>query len=389
MRILFIKEQRCLSGIEGIGKNIIYRCIELNERGVDYLVIYNALDELYELMLANKINVIYLPFPPKSVKYILYKRYVVYKFRNKFQDLIKLHNITHIHVHNAYILDFLSKSWNVPITAHHHSSFSVNEPIRYFNFSSILKPKVFLKKFYEKLIVFNYSKSERIVAVSMGAKKTLIDKYCADKTKINVVYNGITKINVNQYKDIKNDLGFSENDKVVLSVGRITQSKGVEEFCEVAKSFSKIKDLKFVFVGGNICDEYSNNIKAKYSKWVTFTGVRSDILRFYKSSYIFLFLSHREACPNVVIESMYFKLPIIGWRVPGVSELVKDNHNGFICPFGDLDAVQKKLKVLLADNKEYQRIANNAFLEKNKYTIEENTDKIFDIFKKIPIQCVV
>ena len=78
---------------------------------------------------------------------------------------------------------------------------------------------------------------------------------------------------------------------------------------------------------------------------------------------------------------MHFKLPIIGWQVPGVSELVKDNHNGFICPFGDLDAVQKKLNVLLADKNEYQRISHNAYLERSKYTIEENTDKILRIFQ--------
>ena len=389
MCILFIKEQRCDSGIEGIGKNIIYRCTELNKRGIDYLVLYNALDQLYDLMIANRVNVIYEPFPPKSFKYILHKRGVVYKFRKKFLDIIRLYKITHIHVHNAYILDFLSKSWNIPITAHHHSSFSVNEPIRYLNFSSIWNPKVFLKKFYEKLVVFNYNKSDRIVAVSNGSRKTLIDKYGAEEKKIIVVYNGITKINFNHYKDIKDELGFCEEDKVILSVGRITQSKGVEDFCEVAKSFSEIRNLKFVFVGGNICDEYSNNIKSKYSQWVTFTGVRSDILRFYKSSYIFLFLSHREACPNVVIESMSFKLPVIGWNVTGVSELIRDCNNGYICPFGDIDAVHKKIRILLSDDREYQRISQNACLEKNKYTIEENTDKILDIFKKIPLQCVV
>ena len=78
---------------------------------------------------------------------------------------------------------------------------------------------------------------------------------------------------------------------------------------------------------------------------------------------------------------MYFKLPIIGWHVPGVSELVKDNHNGFICPFGDMDAVQEKLNVLLADKNEYQRISYNAYLERCKYTIKENTDKILSIFE--------
>lgn len=383
LKILFLKEKRTKSGIEGVGKNIIYRCIELNKRGIDYLVLYNGKDDLYQLMLDFQVNVQYLPFPSKSPRNILHKRYEILKFRKIIHNIIISNAINHIHVHNAYLLDFLNKSWGIPVTAHHHSAFIENKLIRYFYFKSVLNPKNLLKDIYNKLIVFNYSKADKIIAVSENARSTVIDKYGVNARKVNVVYNGINDMDVLHYKNSKHELGFTETDIVILSVGRVTKAKGVEEFCELAKLHVSDDSLKFVFVGGFNCKKYYKEIVSKYSEYVLFTGLRKDVLSFYRISHVFLFLSHREACPNVVIESMYFKLPIIGWHVPGVSELVKDNHNGFICPFGDLGAVHKKLKILLADKKEYQRISQNAYLERSKYTVKENTDKILGIFKEL------
>ena len=383
LNILFLKEKRSESGIEGVGKNLIYRCIELNKRKIKYLVLYNGKDDLYKLMLDLQVNVQYLPFPDKSPRNILHKRYEIFKFRKKIHKIVTSNVISHIHVHNAYLLDFLSKRWGIPITAHHHSAFIENRLIKYFNLNSITNPKRLLKELYNKLIVFNYSKADEIIAVSEDARSSLIQKYGSNAKNVNVVYNGTNDIEALQYENLKHELGLIETDKVVLSVGRVTRAKGVEEFCELAKRHKGDNSIKFVFVGGFNCKKYYKEIVSKYSEYVLFTGLRKDVLSFYRISHVFLFLSHREACPNVVIESMYFKLPIIGWHVPGVSELVKDNHNGFICPFGDLVAVHKKLKILLADKKEYQRISQNAYLERSKYTVKENTDKILGIFKEL------
>ena len=49
------------------------------------------------------------------------------------------------------------------------------------------------------------------------------------------------------FKNIKKDLNFNSNDKIVLCVGRETKAKGVEDFCKVADYFSREKNIKFYF----------------------------------------------------------------------------------------------------------------------------------------------
>jgi len=385
MKVLFILEKRSISGLDGASRHLIYCCKELNKRKIDYLVIYNEKDEMYKYMLRHNINITYLPFPAKSPKNILHKRFIILNFRKLIKKIVDTNSITHIHVLNAYILDFLEKKWNIKITAHHFNAFIKNEPIKYFYLKLLLKPKLLFRNFYEKLIVFNYKKADKIIAASKAAKKTLIEKYVVEKEKIEIIYNGVSDIRKKKNLNLRNKFGIKKSDKVVLSVGRITKAKGVEDFCEIAKKFKDKSNIKFIFVGTYSDQNYYKYIKNKYKNFVIFPGESFDVSSFYKISDIFLFLSHRDSFGLVLVEAMYYKLPAIVWGVTGLSEVVTNNYNGYCCPFGKLNIVEKKLNYLLSNKMEYQRISINAFNKKDMYTISKHIDKFLKLilsFKK-------
>jgi len=381
MRILFILEQRTKSGVEGVSSHLIYCCKELNRRKIDYLVLYNAKDKVYKSMKRQNINVAYLPFPAKSPKNILHKRFVILKFRKLIKKIIDKNNITHIHVNNAYILDFLKKNWNIKITAHHYNAFIENDRIRYFYPNLLLNPRLLLRKFYEKLIVFNYKKADKIIAVSKAAKKTLIEKYGAKKEKIKIIYNGVNIKSTKNISNLRKKFKIRKLDKVILSVGRITNAKGVEDFCEIAKKFKYKSNIKFIYVGEAEDENYNRYIKNKYKNLVIFPGVvtATDLLSLYKMSDVFLFLSHRDSFGLVLVEAMYFKLPAIVWNVTGLSEVVTNNYNGYCCQFGNLNTVENKLAYLLSNKTEYQRVSTNAFNKKDIFTVSNNIDKFLKL----------
>ena len=58
--------------------------------------------------------------------------------------------------------------------------------------------------------------------------------------KITVNPYGVEKVNKNMFKNIKKDLNFNSNDKIVCVLEE-TKSKGVEDFCKVADYFSREK----------------------------------------------------------------------------------------------------------------------------------------------------
>lgn len=74
---------------------------------------------------------------------------------------------------------------------------------------------------------------------------------------------------------------------------------------------------------------------------------REDLPQLYRSSDIFVFPSHDEGMPNVVLEAVAGGLPIVATRVPGNDELVRDN--GTLVPPGDPPAFAAALAPLLTD----------------------------------------
>ena len=381
MKILFLKDQRLKSGNEGTAKTLLSRCLELNRRKIYYLVLYHAKDKFYRSLIKNNINVLYLPFPKKSPKYILHKRLTILKYRKKIKKIIDLYSITHIHVFHAYLLDFLDKKWGIKIVADCREAFQSNVRLKYFNYNLLLKPRLFLLAIYQKLIVNNYKKATKVIVVSKASERTLIMKYGVNKEKITIIYNGVRdlKIFYNQSQNIKKKLNIKCTDKIILSVGRVTKAKGVEDFCRIAKSYENEKNIKFIFVGGYTNKSYYENIKRKFMKNVIFTGEQDNLANFYNISDIFLFLSHRESFGNVLVEAMQFRLPSIVWNITSLKEIIKNNHNGYRCSFGNINDVRNKISYLIRNQDNYNKMCRNAYFEKKKYSVSKNVNKFLDL----------
>ena len=247
-----------------------------------------------------------------------------------------------------------------------------------FNF----KLKEFLYRIYRKFNVFNFKLSSKVIVHGQASRLTALKKYNVNNDKIIINPYGIEKINSSRVKTINKEFNISKNTKIILSAGRITKDKGVEEFCEIAKRMSN-KKLKFIFLGHHRDNKYYQNIIKKYSKYVLFTGMRKDIEKFYKSSYVFLFLSHRESAGLVLVEAMNFKLPLIGWDIIGVNEIIKKNYNGELIKFGDINKAVEKIRNLLNNKAKYIQFSKNSFNSLNDYKIEASADRLINIFKKI------
>lgn len=382
MKVLFLAEQRTKSGINGIAKNVLNRCLEFNKRKISYIFLYNAKDDFYQICINKNINIQYVNFPSKEIGESI-KLLKIIKIKNFIFNLIKTEKITNIHVHNPYLLRFLNKKWDIPISCHQHAAF--NE-IQKYNILplSIAKIKGVIKKFYEDNFVYNYKKADIIINVSYAAKNTSENTYKISAKKNAVILNGAPKVDIEKYRDIRKELGYKKTDKIIISVGRITEAKGVVDFCKVAQKFyNKDQSFKFVFIGPYNNREFYDKIFKEFSKYVNFLGLRNDIFDLYKTADLFLFLSHREACPNVAIEAMNFGLPIIGWNVTGVNEIVKNGESGYICKYLDYPCVHEKIKIFFENKKISKELQKNSLKRFQYYTIERNVDEFLSALKSI------
>jgi glycosyltransferase involved in cell wall biosynthesis len=87
---------------------------------------------------------------------------------------------------------------------------------------------------------------------------------------------------------------------------------------------------------------------------------------------------YKEGLPNVLLESMAMKVPVVSSNLGGVPELVIEGETGYLVQPGDHIALSVAIKKLWSDQEMYQKMKLNA---RNLITQKFNKAIQFDRFK--------
>jgi glycosyltransferase involved in cell wall biosynthesis len=234
-----------------------------------------------------------------------------------------------------------------------------------------LQPQYFL---IEKQAVEECSK---VVTLSKMRKREVHYLYGIDKNKINVVPPGVDIHRFspgNKELSLLDEFGIPLDSKIILTVGRLSHEKNFEM---LINAFNKIKDenIFLIIVGDGTERRYLKEYvkKLNLTKKVIFTGVRTDIERFYRIADLFVLPSKYEGFGLVYLEAMSSGVPCIGLKsdFPNVivasEEIIDDGNTGFLAdPYSIEDLAEKISKII------YDKKLRSKFGEKSRKVCEEN-----------------
>jgi glycosyltransferase involved in cell wall biosynthesis len=199
---------------------------------------------------------------------------------------------------------------------------------------------------------------------------------------------GLEKI----FKNAKeSDLRFAleKNEIIILYVGRLIRRKGLDYLITALaylKTNQLIKKFLMIFVGSGEDKAFFESLVKRYnlSDCVKFTGEVSDedLYYLYKTSDIFILPSLSEVCPTVVLEAMYFGLPVIATDIPGIRDHFNDTAI-LIPPRNYIEIAYSIIKLI--DDKRLSKIlsikANKSVL--STYTWEKVAEKYESLYRKV------
>lgn len=241
---------------------------------------------------------------------------------------------------------------------------------------------------------------DEIVSVCERDKNSLIKLYPNSILfkHIKVIPNGVdlkeVSIDSQEVSKLREKYKIPNDVVVIGNVASIGPGKGVSEFVEAANILRrKYKNVKFIWIGGIPFGKYTkfyfSQIKEKCSKYglkesIFFPGEVSDVFNYISLVDIFVFPSHYEGFPRVILEAMALAKPVVATDVGGVGELVVDSETGFMVSMGDVDGLVKMVSNLVENTllrkkmgkKGKQRIQNHFTIEKNCQSIEKVLKKI-------------
>lgn len=217
-------------------------------------------------------------------------------------------------------------------------------------------------KLLDKMAVFLYQKSTKVVVVSDGFKKEIVSKKGIVSDKIEVIKNGVDPDlfkPLPNTKQIKSELGFGEKF-VVSYIGTLGLSHGIEVILKAAKVLNtKLSDLIFLIVGEGSEKEMMLRIKEqeKLSN-IVFVGEkpRETIPFFINASDICLVpLKATEIfgtrVPAKMFEIMACEKPII-LGVDGEARrmIIEDAKAGLYVEPGNVEALVRSILSLYQDS---------------------------------------
>lgn len=215
-----------------------------------------------------------------------------------------------------------------------------------------------LLKTLERIACHN---STSIECVSKSNMKMGIQEGLFTEDKVIVVWNGSTGgVDLSRFDfskrqqwrmEVREELGYSQDDFIYGFVGRITRDKGIDE---LLSAFFEMKDNSKLLLIGNI--EEDNHLdtillaRAQEHSDVKFHSFVADIERYYAAIDVLVLPSYREGFGNVVIEAGAVGTPAIVTDIPGPTDTIERDKTALVVPVKNTEALLKSLVQIRTKN---------------------------------------
>lgn len=176
-----------------------------------------------------------------------------------------------------------------------------------------------------------------MISVTEQHRRLAIDKGIARPDKVVTIHNGI---NLSQFDDLaaqdgmREELGLSDQARLIGAVGRLTAEKGQVYLLEAMPSIvQKYPNAHLVFVGDGP-EEAALKSQAQalgIAEHCSFLGFRRDVPRLLACFDIFVQPSPREGLSITLLEAMAAGKPVIAANITGNQEVVDDGIDGILC----------------------------------------------------------
>jgi glycosyltransferase involved in cell wall biosynthesis len=234
-----------------------------------------------------------------------------------------------------------------------------------------------------------YTLADRVIAISEAVRDHLVAQGMAGD-RIDVVYSGIDPRRYSMpvpREEARRALEIPP-DAVVLGVlAHLTAKKGhhvlLPALAELKPQFPRLLTL----LAGDGVERGRLEEQARHlglTEQVRFLGFREDVLPVYAAlEFLVLPSVAGEGLPRALLEAGFLGLPVVGTRLSGVPEIVRDGETGYVVPPGDAPALAARLRDLLAcPSRRAQFGATAKEWIRGKFTIEAMVEGTLRSYRK-------
>ena len=167
----------------------------------------------------------------------------------------------------------------------------------------------------------------------------------------------------------KRELGFRTDSHLIGAVGRLSLEKGFDVLLHaLARLLSQGADVELLLVGeGEQKAELEGlSVALGCRERVHLVGFQAETRRFFEAMDVFALSSLREGLPNVILEAMAMRVPLVATRIAGVPRVVEDGRNGLLVAPASVEELSVSLMRIINEAELGERLC-----EEGRRTVEE------------------
>jgi len=333
-------------GVGGAERQLVYLASKLDKSKYEVLVCSFSSDvTLRNLLDESRVPLVVIP---KKMSPDLIRPIQLFKLVKNFKpDLIH----SYLFVANTWSR-FIGKFLGIPVIISERNA----------------EPK---KPLYMTMINrFLYEMGDLLIANSRAGEDQVIKNKEFPHQKIRVVYNGLSidKFTTNndekRISEIKGRFEIPDDAKVIGIIGRLHFQKNHELLFESFKLLLKKNPncCLFCIGDGPRRDELLGLTRSlEIDDKVIFAGERKDIPECLSIIDVMVLPSLWEGLPNVILEAIAAKCPVVATDVGGVSEIIINGKTGFLVENGNKAELAEKINYTIDHPTEMEQIKQNAF----------------------------
>jgi len=259
------------------------------------------------------------------------------------------------------------------------------------------KTKGILGRINLLLIKYLYDKADLIVLKNYLMLKDMQDLF-SFKTKKQIIHNPYDfELIENKKNEALDNSFFNSKNFYIISAGRLIPLKNYDILIKAFKiAKEKLNNIKLVFLGNG--DEKDNLLRLCYDlcidKDVYFTDYVDNPFKYISKSQLFVLPSSTEGFPNVLVEAMICKTPVIATDCLGGSREILDPLSdlnfrvlddidyaeyGVLVPVKNINLLSKAIISIFENSSLYNKYKSKAYKRAKDFSL----DKIIPEYEKI------
>ncbi|SFF28354.1 Glycosyltransferase involved in cell wall bisynthesis [Paenibacillus catalpae] len=314
------------------------------------------------------------PFSMQNVKAL---KQLVKRFKEEQYDMI------HVHTPNASVVCRIAAKLagckNVIYTAHGFHFFKGSPLLNWLLYYPVER---MLARWTDVIIAINHEDHERASKFPVRNKVVYIPG-------VGVDVSSYRNIDLKKVASLRNELGLSGKEFVVLSVAELNRNKNIEQLIYALHELTQL-GVPVVGLLAGVGDR-EPVLRAlvqqlNLEKNILFLGFRRDVPELMNIADTCALMSEREGLPKVLLEAMSAGKPMVVTDIRGNRELVASNENGYRVPVGNVAATTGALLKLYLNPKLRSEMGKTSWEKAESFDIPNIVEEMKDVYsERIPL----